>query len=571
MPERLGQVLAFKKNTAVSDSSEIMERAKQESDRLLDQISHENDSSQSSSRVNLHNALSSLTAVTKSLENKIKQAESSSDIIGQSLPSKKVVLSSGFGKAIEQGKQEAGEAQGQISCEVGSFQPDSRTNLKNALRNLTAAAKKLEFEIKQAESSAEKIGQILLSKKIITERDLDEALKRKRQEPSKYLGQILCEMGLPQSRIIKGIHYSNKRKQLGQVLVELNIITAAQLRDNLLQQTHLRYRGLHTPLGTLLADNGIISEEHYIHALSAHFSMPIVMLKDYEVKPSLQKIIGEKYALENHIIVLSNSKMKVTAAVADPHLSVIENLEKALPRGKNIYFYLARASEIEDCLNKKYAPSRKSASFIEAGPPVNDADNTNKALNRMTKGAKTSEAERKKMAAHDDLLVDLPGIRLAKDRLSVSIRRARRDNNLTAVMFVDLNDFKTITDTLGDDAGEHVLKQVVKRLLSCVRESDTVALGGADEFLVIANGIHTPENASQIARNIIHLVSQPVFFDGEPAVVGTNIAIALCPYDGEDMDQLIRQADRAMCRIKKTGTNGYCFINDTVNNLWCRP
>jgi len=138
-------------------------------------------------------------------------------------------------------------------------------------------------------------------------------------------------------------------------------------------------------------------------------------------------------------------------------------------------------------------------------------------------------------------------------------------------MFVDLNGFKTITDTLGDDAGEYVLKQVVKRLLSCVRESDTVALGGADEFLVIANGIHTPENASQIARNIIHLVSQPVFFDGEPAVVGTNIAIALCPYDGEDMDQLIRQADEPMCRIKKTGTNGYCFVNDTVNNLWCRP
>ena len=566
MPEKLGQVLAFRNNTVDSDASKSLEREKQESDKLLHQIPHENGSSQSSSRVNLHNALSNLTAVTKSLENKIKQAESSSDTIGQSLPSKKVVLSSGFSKAVEQEKQETGEAQGQISYERGSSQPDSRTNLKNALRNLTAAAKKLEFEIKQTESSTEKIGQILLSKKIITERDLDEALKRKRQEPNKYVGQILCEMGLPQSRIIKGIHYSNKRKQLGQVLVELNIITAAQLRDNLLQQTHLKYRGLHTPLGTLLAHNGIISEEHYSQALSAHFSMPIVMLKDYEVKPSLQKIIGEKYALENHIIVLSNSKMKVTAAVADPHLSVIENLEKALPRGKNIYFYLAKASEIEDCLNKKYAPSRKSTWLVETGHPEN-----NQALSRMIKSAKTSEAERKKMAAHDDILMDLPGIRLAKDRLSVSIRRARRDNNLTALMFVDLNGFKTITDTLGDDAGEHVLKQVVKRLLSCVRESDTVALGGADEFLIIANGIHTPENASQIAKNIIKLVSQPVFFDGNPAVVGTNIAIALCPYDGEDIDRLIRQADEAMCRIKKTGTNGYCFINDTVNNLWCRP
>ncbi len=571
MPEKLGQVLAFKKNTGVSDSSENMEREKQESDRLLHQIPHENGSSPSSARVNLHHALSRLTAVMKSLENKIKQAESLSKNTKRILPEKKIVSSSGFDEAVKQQKQTTDKGQGNLSFETSSFQSNSQVNLQNALRNLKAAAKKLEFKIKQAEASTEKIGQILLSKKIITQRDLDEALKRKRQEPNKYLGQILCEMGLPQSRIIKGIHYSNKRKQLGQVLVELNIITAAQLRDNLLQQTNLKYRGLHTPLGTLLADNGIISEEHYIHALSAHFSMPIVMLKDYEVKPSLQKIIGEKYALENHIIVLSNSKTKVTAAMADPHLSVIENIEKALPRGKNIIFYLARASEIEDCLNKKYAPARKSALFMEAGYPVVNPDNTSASLKSMGTGGWSLEAGRKKtVAQNDDLLEKLPGLRLAKDRLSMSILRARRDKNLTALMFVGLNGLNSISDTLGDDAGDYVLREVVKRILSCVRDSDTVALGGADEFLVIANGIHTPENASQIAGNIIHLVSQPVFFDGEPAVVGTNIVIALCPYDGEDMDHLIRQADEPMCRIKKTGTNGYCFINDIVNNLWCR-
>ena len=570
MSEKLGKVLAFKKNGKVSDSSESMEREKQESDRSLRQTPRKNSSLQPSASVNLHDALSRLTAVTKSLENKIKQAESSSDKIDQNLPSKKVVLSSGFGKAVEQGKQEPGKPQGQLSGEMASSHSDPRINLKNALHNLTAAAKKIEFEIKQAASSTEKIGQILLAKKIINERDLDEALKRKRQDPDKYLGQILCEMGLPQSRIIKGIHYSSKRKLLGQVLVELNIITAAQLNDKLQQQTHLKHRGLHIPLGTLLADSGVISEEHYIHALSAHFSMPIVMLKDYEINPSLQKVIGEKYALENHIIVLSNSKMKVTAAMADPHLSVIETLEKALPRGKNIIFYLARGSEIEDCLNKKYAPSRKSKSLTDGAYPLNYAENANQALNRGIKSSKPPETQRKTTAANDDLLMELPGIRLAKDRLSMSIRRARRDKNLTALMFVDLNGLKTISDALGDDAGDYVLREVVKRLLACVRESDTVALGGADEFLVIANGIHTPENASQIAKNIIHLVSQPVFFNGEPAVVGTNIAIALCPFDGEDMDQLIRQAVEAMGRIRKIGNNEFCFINDTVNNLWCR-
>ena len=571
MNENLGQVLAFKRNSSGSGLSETIKRQKEVSDELIYQTAGEKSSSKPVSHDNLQQALNRLTAVTKSLESKIKQAESLSENNNRGLPEKKIVSSSGFGEAIKQQKQTTGKGQRNVSFETSSFQSNSQVNLQNALRNLRAAAKKLEFEIKQAESSNEKIGQILLSKKVITTRDLDEALKRKKQEPNKYLGQILCEMGLPQSRIIKGIHYSSKRKQLGQVLVELNIITAVQLEDNLLQQTQLKHRGVHMPLGALLANNGVIGEEHYIHALSAHYSMPIVGLKNYEVNPSLQKTIGEKYALENHIIVLSNSRTKVTAAMADPHLSVIETIEKALPRGKNIIFYLARASEIEDCLNKKYAPSRKSAPFIEAGYPVINPDSASPSLKSMATGVGSSEAGRKKTAAKDDdLLENLPGLRLARDRLSMSILRARRDKNLTAVLFVGLNGINSITDTLGDEAGDYVLRQVVKRLLVCVRESDTVALGSSDEFLIIANGIHTPENASQIAGNIIHLLSQPVFFDGKPAVIGTSIVIALCPFDGDDMDQLSRQSEEAMRRIKKTGKNQFCFINETVNHLWSR-
>ena len=202
----------------------------------------------------------------------------------------------------------------------------------------------------------DKIGQILVTKKVITAFDLSEALKRKEREPNKYLGQILCEMGLPQSKIVKEIYYSNKRKQLGQILFERNIITEAQLNNNLLQQKDLRNRGIYTPLGTLLVKNRVISEENYMDALSAHFSISIVSLKDYEVSPSLQKAIGEEYALKNRIVVLSNSPLKVTVAMAEPHLFVFENLEKEMPKGKYILFCLARASEIEDCLDKKYDP-----------------------------------------------------------------------------------------------------------------------------------------------------------------------------------------------------------------------
>ena len=198
------------------------------------------------------------------------------------------------------------------------------------------------------------IGQILVKKKVITAWDLNEAMKRKEQEPKKYLGQILCEMGLPQSKIVKCIYYSNKRKQLGQVLVELNIITTEQLNTILLKQKDLKGKREYMPLGTLMVKNGIISEDNYLDALSAHFSLPIVSLKDYKIDSSMQKAIGEEFAMNDRIIVLKNSPLELTVAIAEPHLLLFERLEKSMPEGKHVMFYIAKISEIERCFDEKY-------------------------------------------------------------------------------------------------------------------------------------------------------------------------------------------------------------------------
>jgi len=132
-----------------------------------------------------------------------------------------------------------------------------------------------------------------------------------------------------------------------------------------------------------------------------------------------------------------------------------------------------------------------------------------------------------------------------------------------AVMFIDLDGFKDVNDTLGHDAGDYVLKQVARRMLSCVRETDTVSRVGGDEFLIIATEINAPENVAQIAEKVIQLVSQPIIFNGSQAVVSASIGIALFPDDDTDMDQLIKKADEAMYRVKKTGKNGFCFTRDT--------
>jgi hypothetical protein len=219
----------------------------------------------------------------------------------------------------------------------------------NALNNLNASENKIESK-RIASSSSSMIGQILVKKKVITELDLGVAMKMKKLEPKKYLGQILCEMGCPQSKIMKAIYYSNKRKKLGEILVELNIITATQLHDLLLYQTHQRQLGNPYHLGSILAYKGIISEKNYITALSAHFSMPLVSLKGFKVSSKLQKAVGEKYAWRERIVVLKNDDREVSVALADPHLYFFENLEKLIPEGKYLTFCLARASEIEACL-----------------------------------------------------------------------------------------------------------------------------------------------------------------------------------------------------------------------------
>ncbi len=162
------------------------------------------------------------------------------------------------------------------------------------------------------------------------------------------------------------------------------------------------------------------------------------------------------------------------------------------------------------------------------------------------------------MATHDALTA-LPSLRLAKDRMTLALNRARREKSAVAILFIDLDGFKDVNDTMGHEAGDHVLKEVARRMRGCVRETDTIARIGGDEFLMILGEIHSSENAALIAEKVIGQISQPILLNGQQAVVSASIGIALYPKDGEDLEKLIKEADIAMYKIKKTGKNGYCF------------
>ncbi|MBN2131151.1 MAG: PAS domain S-box protein [Sedimentisphaerales bacterium] len=165
------------------------------------------------------------------------------------------------------------------------------------------------------------------------------------------------------------------------------------------------------------------------------------------------------------------------------------------------------------------------------------------------------------LATHDSL-TDLPSLNLAKDRLRMAFGMARRQKAEVGVMFVDLDGFKSVNDTLGHEAGDAVLRETARRLLSCVRETDTVARIGGDEFLVVAGGLHGKDDAAQIAQKIISRVGESVVVgDGSLASVGASVGIALCLACGDDTDRLIKLADAAMYRVKNAGKNGYAFAD----------
>jgi len=196
------------------------------------------------------------------------------------------------------------------------------------------------------------LGQILLERNIITETELELALGRQRVEKGKYLGQILLEMGVPQDEINKALDSFYIRKRIGEILIDQKVITPEQLEGALEKQRELRKEGVRKPLATLLVELGYISENGYLKALSKFFNMPIIFLKEFLPSAALQKVVGERYAQKNMIVVLENNSSMIKLALAEPAFYIMEDLKKSLPVGKRIEFYVANPFEIQTCLKK---------------------------------------------------------------------------------------------------------------------------------------------------------------------------------------------------------------------------
>lgn len=161
--------------------------------------------------------------------------------------------------------------------------------------------------------------------------------------------------------------------------------------------------------------------------------------------------------------------------------------------------------------------------------------------------------------ANHDTLTGLPNRKLFYERLSQSIEWAAINNQMVALLFLDLDGFKEINDTKGHDMGDLVLKAVAERLMGCLRGSDTVARLGGDEFTVILPAIPSEQDAARVADKVLTTLSKTFLIESEQLNVTTSVGISLYPLHAEDMEELIRQADQAMYRAKERGKNCYEF------------
>jgi diguanylate cyclase (GGDEF)-like protein/PAS domain S-box-containing protein len=173
-------------------------------------------------------------------------------------------------------------------------------------------------------------------------------------------------------------------------------------------------------------------------------------------------------------------------------------------------------------------------------------------------GIRLAEERIRHMALHDSL-TGLPNRQLLQDRLQTALAAGKRRSTLTAVLYIDLDRFKSINDAHGHDAGDAVLQRTAEQITRCVREADTVARMGGDEFVIVLPDLTHMDDASDVAERILDTLSQPIIIDGESHMLGASIGIGLHPTDGAFPDEILRKADRAMYDTKKAGGMGYRF------------
>jgi diguanylate cyclase (GGDEF)-like protein len=179
--------------------------------------------------------------------------------------------------------------------------------------------------------------------------------------------------------------------------------------------------------------------------------------------------------------------------------------------------------------------------------------------------------ERLRTLAHFDNLTGLPNRFLFHDHAELALAQAARNNKQVAILFLDLDHFKVVNDTMGHCAGDVLLIEVAQRLSACLRAGDTLGRVGGDEFNAVLPDLENASAAASVAGKFIEVLAQPFMIEGRSFQVTTSIGIAIFPQHGQHLDQLSHAADAAMYQVKKHGRNAFRFCEmDASNEVMAR-
>ena len=271
----------------------------------------------------------------------------------------------------------------------------------------------------------------------------------------------------------------------------------------------------------------------------------------------------------NRIIAINPAFTEVTGYTMDEVSGRNPGLLKSGKHDADFYRNLWNEVKIRGSWHGQIWNRRKSGDIYPEWLTINTIYNPDGSVHRhvalfsdITDKVRTDELIWRQ--ANFDLLTNLPNRRMCHDRLEQEIKKAHRGNSRLALLFIDLDRFKEINDTLGHQLGDRLLTEAAHRIVSCVRESDTVARLGGDEFTVVLSELPDSTHVEKIAQHILEKLVAPFMLGMEIAYVSASIGITFYPDDAQDVEQLLRNADQAMYLAKNAGRNRLAYFTSAL-------
>ena len=302
---------------------------------------------------------------------------------------------------------------------------------------------------------------------------------------------------------------------------------------------------------------------------------PIILIADDD--PSIRLVLRHAMEQEGYLVIeATNGLEAVQAAVRQaPDLSLMDAVMpemdgfRATSELKGMDEYAETPILIITSLDDD--PSVEQAFQVGACDYITKPVNWSVLKQRVKRLLFTADAERKiKHLAYHDTLTGLPNRMLFMDRMDQAISRATRSNESFALLFLDVDNFKVINDSMGHEAGDRLLISVTQRLRDALRRSDTIARLGGDEFTILLENLSEPEAVILVVKNLLEKISEPIVISGREMHISASVGISMYPGDGQSFGHLLKNADTAMYRAKELGRNTFQFYTAEMSEIAMR-